>query len=284
MSELKNFKQVLIGCFGDPIWENPTETMMEAAFQHHQMKFRYISSLVKKQDLKAAFEGVKAMGYKGFNCTLPHKVAIIPLLDGLGESARLMQAVNCVVERDGLYIGENTDGKGFLESLKEVMDPLGKRVVIFGAGGAARAVSIELALAGVLHITIVNRSQERGNELLKLIHQHTQIEAELLKLEEGFSIPAYTDILINCTNVGLFPDTEEKLPLNYQSLESSTVVCDLIPNPPMTAFLQEAANKGCTTLDGLGMLVNQGAIGIKYWSGIEVDREVMRKSLIDLFH
>ncbi|MDH3650749.1 MAG: hypothetical protein OEQ53_13780, partial [Saprospiraceae bacterium] len=138
MSNEVNFKKELVGNFGYPVWDNPTEAMVEAAFAHHKMKFRYVTTEVKAENLRAAFEGLKAMGYKGFNCTIPHKVAIIQHLDGLGESASIMEAVNCVVERDGRYIGENTDGKGFMESIRTVTDPSGKKVLIFGAEGAAR--------------------------------------------------------------------------------------------------------------------------------------------------
>lgn len=283
MAKELNFKKELIGNFGYPVWENPTEAMVEAAFTHHNMPYRYVTTEVKPENLKAAFEGVKAMGYKGFNCTLPHKVAIIEHLDGLGQSAQLMQAVNCVVEREGKYIGENTDGKGFLESLAQTTDPSGKRVTIFGAGGAARAVSVELALAGVSSITIVNRKVERGQKLLHLLQSQTQVDTQFIPLKGDYSVSADTDILINCTSIGLYPQVDQRVPVKVESLLSTMTVCDLIPNPPQTTFLREAHTQGCTTIDGLGMLVNQGKIGIAYWSGVEVDTAVMRRKLEELF-
>ena len=283
MSKELNFKKELIGNFGYPVWENPTEAMVEAAFAHHGMKFRYITTEVPAENLKAAFEGVKAMGYKGFNCTLPHKVAIIQHLDGLGESAKLMQAVNCVVERDGKYIGENTDGKGFLESLLEVTNPIGKKVVIIGAGGAARAVSVELALSGASTMIVVNRSVERGQGLVDLLQEKTKVNVSFEQLVDDYMIPEDVDIVINCTSIGLYPNVNQRVPVVKESLKKHMVVCDLIPNPPLTVFLKEAKSQGCTTLDGLGMLVNQGKIGIKYWAGVDVNPEVMRKCLEELF-
>ena len=277
-----SFKKELIGNFGYPVWDNPTEAMVEAAFAHHNMKFRYVTTEVRAENLKAAFEGVKAMGYKGFNCTIPHKVAIIQYLDGLGESASVMEAVNCVVERDGKYIGENTDGKGFLESLLSVTDPMAKKVVIFGAGGAARAVSVELALAGAKSITIVNRSRERGDGLIQLLRNKTPVATELVIWQGDHEIPNDANIVINCTSIGLSPNVV-RVPVAAETLKKGMVVCDLIVNPPYTPFLKEADAQGCTTLDGLGMLVNQGKIGIKYWSGVEVDTAVMRKKIEDIY-
>lgn len=282
MSERVNCKSILIGNFGDPVWENPTEFMMTAVFEHHDMKYRYISTEVSADKLKAAFEGVKAMNYKGFNCTLPHKQAIIPLLDGLGESAEVMGAVNCVVERDGKYIGENTDGKGYIESIKAITDLKDKTIVILGAGGAARAIAVELSLAGVSELIIVNRTEKSGQELVDLLNDQTPSHATFHPLEGEYTIPGGTDIVINATNIGLYPDTT-KVPIKMNSLRENMIVSDVIPNPPRTQFLKDAETEGCKTIDGLGMLVNQGRIAIKLWSGKDVDASVMRKALEDIF-
>ena len=282
MSDQVNCKSVLIGNFGDPVWENPTEFMMEAVFKHHGMKYRYISTEVSSENLAAAFEGVKAMGYKGFNCTLPHKQAIIPLLDGLGESAELMGAVNCVVEKDGQYIGENTDGKGYLESIKKFTDLKDQTVVILGAGGAARAIAVELALTDVSEIIIVNRTAESGGQLVDLINEKTQTPATFHPLEGDYRVPGGVDIVINATSIGLYPD-KTKVPIDIHSLSHDMIISDVIPNPPRTQFIKDAEARGCTTIDGLGMLVNQGRIAIKYWSGKEADAAVMRKALEDIF-
>ena len=274
-----NFKQELTGAFGKPISDNPTQPMVEAAYQHHKLKWRYLTIEVDPVNLGDAVRGARAMGFAGFNCTMPHKVAVIPYLDKLGQSASLMGAVNCVVRRGRHLIGENTDGKGFLKSLNELIDPRGKRVVIFGAGGAARAIAVELGLAAATHITIVNRSENRGQELLNLLKTKRLAEADLVLWKGSYSLPKNIDVVVNATSVGLFPDVKAKLDLEIQSLRPGLVVADVIPNPPRTNLIQDAQSRGCTTIDGLGMLVNQGIISIQHWTGIDPDPTVMRAAL-----
>lgn len=282
MNEL-NFKQELTAAFGQPISENPTQVMVEAAYQHHNLDWRYLTIEVGPNDLEAAVRGAKVMGFQGFNCTIPHKVNVIQYLDGLGESASLMGAVNCVVRKEGQWIGENTDGKGFVLSLQELTDPKGKKIVIFGAGGAARAISVEVALAGATHITIVNRSNERGEELTNLLNEKLPVSADFTPWSSTYSIPSDTNVVINATSIGLFPDIEARLDFEPDSLLSNMVVADVIPNPPTTNLVRDARSKGCKVIDGLGMLVNQGVIGIKHWTGIDPDPMVMRNALEEVF-
>ena len=135
MSTAPNFKQELTAVFGHPVAENPTQAMIEAAYRDLGLAWRYLTIEVKPEGLADAVKGARAMGFAGFNCTIPHKVAVVPLLDALGESAKLIGAVNCVVRRGERLIGENTDGQGFLTSLREILDPSGRRFVLFGAGG-----------------------------------------------------------------------------------------------------------------------------------------------------
>ena len=279
-----NFLPQIVGSFAHPAAENPTVEMVEAAFRHHGLHWRYLNCEVPADRLAAAVAGARAMGWAGFNCSLPHKVAVIEHLDGLGESARLIGAVNCVV-RDGAgrFIGENTDGKGFLRSLEEVTPAAGKRVAIFGAGGAARAISVELALAGAAEIAIVNRTRERGEQLAQHIASHTATSARFEHWQGAYRLPDSVDVVINATSIGLFPDVDAKLPLDLDSLRSTMVVADVIPNPPTTRLLRAAAARGCTVLDGLGMLVNQGVAGIRYWTGVDVDARVMRARLEAIF-
>src|ERR1700730_406387 len=175
-----NFVSQLTGSFAMAAAGNATVAMIEAAYRHHGLDWRYINCEVTPERLGDAVRGARAMGWAGFNCSLPHKVAVIEYLDGLGESAAVMRAVNCAVRRGNNYIGENTDGKGFLMSLEGIVDPRGKRIVLFGDGGAARAIGVELALAGALSISIVNRSLERGGELVTVMNDKTPSKAELI--------------------------------------------------------------------------------------------------------
>ena len=273
-----SFLHDLVGSMSQGADGNPTVAMIEAAFAHHGLPWRYINMEVAPEDLGAAVQGARAMGFKGFNCSLPHKVAVIQHLDGLGESAALMGAVNCVVRREDRLIGENTDGKGFLTSLRSVADPAGQSVVMFGAGGAARAVAVELGLAGARRITVVNRSPGRGGELVDLLRSQLHIEAEFVPWTGDFAIPSSTGLVINATSIGLY-DAEARLALDVSSLLPGMVVADVIGNPPRTRLIRDAEARGCRVLDGLGMLVNQGVVGIRYWTGIEPDAGVMRRAL-----
>ena len=277
MSEGK-FLHELVGSMSQGAAGNPTVAMIEAAFAHHGLHWRYVNMEVTPEDLGTAVRGAKAMGFRGFNCSLPHKVTVIPHLDGLGESAAVMGAVNCVVRRGDKFIGENTDGKGFLKSLETEIDPKGKSVVLFGAGGAARAIAVELGLAGTRQITIVNRSETRGAELVGLLRDKLKLDATLAVGNGDYAIPAGTDIVINGTSIGLYAP-EARLALDVNSLQPGMVVADVVFNPVRTRFLDAAAARGCRALDGLGMLVNQGIVGVQYWTGLTPDAEVMRKAL-----
>ncbi|WP_246564827.1 shikimate dehydrogenase [Ancylobacter sonchi] len=265
-----------------PAAENPTVAMVEAAYRHHGLDWRYINCEVAPEALGDAVRGARAMGWRGFNCSIPHKVAVIEHLDGLGESAQIIGAVNTIVRRGDELIGENTDGKGFVKALSDVVDPTGKTVVLFGAGGAARAVGVELALAGAARISVVNRGRARGEEVAGLLNARTRAEADYIAWEGTFKVPVGTDIVINATSIGLFPKVEETLDLDTDTLMPTMVVADGIHNPPLTRLLKAAQARGCRTVDGLGMLVGQGVIGIKYWTGIDADPAVMRQALLDL--
>jgi shikimate dehydrogenase len=278
-----NFLSELTGSFAIPAAENPTVAMVEAAYRHHGLDWRYINCEVTPQNLGAAVAGARAMNWAGFNCSIPHKVAVIEHLDGLGTSAEIMGAVNCVVRRGTSYIGENTDGKGFLSSLREIVDPSGRSVVMFGAGGAARAIGVELALAGAASIIVVNRDVKRGTGLVDLLDTRTKTRSSLVEWAGPYKIPGDVDIAINATSIGLYPDIDAELDIDPTSLRPGLIVADVIPNPPRTRLMVEAEKRGCRTLDGLGMLVNQGVIGIQYWTGLDVDPSVMRRTLQTLF-
>ena len=278
-----SFLSVLTGSFSTPAAENPTVAMVEAAYRHHSIDARYLNCEVEPGALGDAVRGARAMGWAGFNCSLPHKVAVIQHLDGLGESAAVIGAVNCVVRRDGRYIGENTDGQGFLAALRTVVDPAGKSLIVLGAGGAARAIAVEAALAGAAAITVVNRDPTRGSEVVALLNERTPARASLVVWDRTHRVVDGTDIVVNATSVGLAPDIDAKLDLDPDSLQPGMVVADVIPNPPRTRLIGDAEKRGCIVLDGLGMLVNQGTIGIRHWTGIDPDPGVMRRKLEELF-
>lgn len=283
MAEPRSFKQELVGVFGSPVAENPTQAMIEPAFLALGLDWRYLTVEVASEDLGHAVRGALAMGWKGFNCTIPHKIHVIEFLDKLSPAAETIGAVNCVVIRDGLLIGDNTDGKGFLQSVEAVRPAQGLRAVILGAGGAARAIAVELAMAGADHLTIVNRSAHRGEALAKHVQKASGVPTEFNLLVGDYEAPEGTKLLVNATSIGLFPDIDARVPVNLDRLHSEVVVCDVIPNPPRTRLIREAEQRGHFVLDGLGMLVNQGVIGLKLWTGLDPDPHVMRQALEDVF-
>ncbi len=280
------YLSLLTGSFSQPAGDNPTVAMVEAAYRAMGLDARYVNCDVSPDRLAAAVGGAVAMGWRGFNCSLPHKVSVIELLDELTEAATIIGAVNCVSVHDSggtsRLVGENTDGKGFVASLRSVVDPSGQHVVIFGAGGAARAIAVETALAGAAHLTIVNRTAERGRQLAGLVAAKTRASAEYASWTTDFAIPASAGVVVNATSIGL-SDTEARLDLDPTTLHSGQVVADVIPNPPRTALLRDAEAAGATTLTGLGMLVNQGVAAIRLWTGQEPDPAVMHAELTRIF-
>ena len=276
-----SFRHELTGSFSQGSDSNPTVAMVESSYKANKLYYRYVNCEVNPDQLQAAVAGARAMNWKGFNCSIPHKVAVIKYLDGLGESASLIGAVNCVVNRDGKLIGENTDGKGFLKSFLELTSAKGKTIVLLGAGGAARAIAVELALAGASKFYVVNRSRKRGEELVNLLNEKTESDAEFVEWNKTYIIPKDADAVINSTSMGMV-NTEGKQDLDFDSIRANMLAADVIVNPPQTYFLDEAAKRGATTLQGLGMVVNQAVIGIKYWTGADVDAKDLNDELLQV--
>lgn len=280
----KCYRAELVGAFGCPIDENPTGVMEEAAFAAKGLNYRYLTIKVNKGDLEPAVQAVRAFNMRGVNCTIPHKVEVLKYLDELSEAAEIIGAVNTIINNDGKLFGENTDGKGFITSLKDAgVSVEGKNITVLGAGGASRAISVECALAGAKKLTIANIDKETGEELVKLINERTQADAEFILWDHPVEVPADTDIFVNATSVGLFPNVNEKPDVNYDTVTSNMVVSDVIFNDPHTLFLQEAEKRGAKTVNGLGMLVNQGAVNFTLWTGVEAPIDVMTQTLKDEF-
>jgi shikimate dehydrogenase len=270
--------QEIVAVFGQPVAGNPTQYMMEKAFAQLGLDWRYLTLEVAPEVLGDAVRGMRAMGFRGCNLTIPHKVAVIQHLDRTSEAATLMGAVNCVNRVGTELVGDNTDGKGFVQSLKELTDPAGKNVVILGAGGAARAIAVEMALAGAAAMTVVNRGETRGQELVSLLNDKVKVPTQFVLWEGDYKVPPDAEVVINATSIGL-GDAEARVPLAIDSLESDMVVADVVFNPPETRLLRAAKARGCQTLDGLGMLVNQAVIGFHIWTGRNADPLVMREAL-----
>jgi len=208
MSTSRIYQEQLVGVFGQPVAENPTVVMHQAAFAVLGLPWRYLTIEVAPEDLEAAMRGLRAFRMRGINLTIPHKVAVLRQLDEVRPAAALMGAVNTVVRDGDRLIGENTDGKGFMRALSQDagVNARGKRAVVLGAGGAARAITVELALAGAAQVTVVNRSAARGQALVELLAARTPARAELVVWSDTYAVPGATDLLVNATSIGLPPD------------------------------------------------------------------------------
>ncbi|MGX9707356.1 shikimate dehydrogenase [Laceyella tengchongensis] len=268
----------LLGLLGDPVSHSKSPVMMNAALAELKAPYAYLAFRVSPSALEEAVRGLRALDVKGWNVTIPHKVAIMEHLDGLDETAREIGAVNTVVKREGKWIGYNTDGAGYLRSLQEQVsfEPAEQRVVLLGAGGAARAVGYALAAAGVSSITVANRTVAKAEELAQHLSRYTQTKA--VAVNDCRQEIEATTLIVNTTSVGMVPRTEE-MPIPGEWLNAHHLVSDLVYHPRMTALLRAAKAKGATIHTGEGMLLHQAALALELWLGKKAPVEVMRKVL-----
>lgn len=279
----QNYLDHLVGVFGQPVAENPGVVIQDAAFQALGLeRWHFLTLDVDKDQLENAINGLKAFKMRGINCTIPHKIEVMKYLDEISESAKLIGAVNMIVNDNGRLFGENTDGKGFMMSLaSNGVDVKGKKAVVFGAGGAARAICVEMGLAGVADITIVNRAQDRhlGDALMEILRANTKTEVRYIDWDGPFTIPEDTDIVVNATSIGLYPNVDAMPNIDFDSIKPTMFVQDVIPNPTETAFIKEMRRRGIPCATGAGMLINQAALNIEMWTGLKPDKEIMYKAL-----
>lgn len=276
-----NYQAELVGVFGQPVAENPTGVMQEAGFASAGLNWRYLNFEVPPDKLGAALQALDTLGMRGINLTIPHKVAVIEHLDELSPEARAIGAVNTVRIEGGKKIGENTDGKGFLRGVRTDagMDPKGKRVVMLGAGGAARAIGTELVLAGAAELHVVNRSAERGSTMVADLRSATGGSVEFEQWRGTFAVPGDCDLFVNATSIGLYPDVDAMPPVDLSGAREDMLVADAVFNPPETRLLASAKAHGLPTLDGLSMLVYQGVIAFEMWTGKSPDEAAMKTAL-----
>jgi len=276
-----NFRAELLACFGQPVDENPTGVMQEAGFRELGLNWRYLTIEVPPAKLREAMAGVRAFGMRGLNLTIPHKVAVMQYLDEIAPDAAVIGAVNTVRREGDRLIGENTDGKGFLHGVRTDagVDPRGKRTVVLGAGGAARAIVTELALAGAAEVLVVNRSVERGEPMVAYLAAKTGCAIRFEPWRGIYAVRGDVDLLVNATSIGLYPDVDAMPPVDLAGARGGMLVCDAVFNPPETKLLAAARQLGLPTLDGLSMLVYQGTIGFQLWTGREAPVGVMKEAL-----
>ena len=271
------------GVIGNPISHSLSPLIHNHCFANENIVAAYHAFLVKKENLSLAVRGMKAIGIHGFNVTIPHKEAIIPYLDKVDPLAKEIGAVNTVVLRNDSYIGYNTDGIGFVRGLKEAIQKEKveqKKVLIIGAGGAARAIYYSLLAEGFTNVDLANRSVERARQLISGSTYASRNFSNTYSLAEAEENLEQYDILIQTTSVGMSPRTEES-PLTLEKVKKYTYVFDIIYNPFETKFLTLAKEKGCHIYNGIDMFVYQGAYAFQLWTGIWPDTEVMKKLVIN---
>ncbi len=271
--------QEIVCCMGQPVAGNPTQFMLQRALAELQLDWCCLTLEVAPDDLEDALRGVRTFGFRGVNLNYPHTMAAVTLLDQLSEAAELIGAVNCIVRTDNRLVGENTDGQAFVDSLAGVCDLQGKRVLILGAGGAARSVAVRLSQAGAVEVRVANRTSQRAQQLVDILQQRLSSQARVEPWETPLAVPDDVDILINATSIGHL-DADDEFPLDPATLRAETLVADVVMNPPPFSWLIRAAQeRGCQVLTGLDMLVNQGAMDIQIWTGCQPDRAAMREAV-----
>ncbi|MFN3689438.1 MAG: shikimate dehydrogenase [Fimbriimonadales bacterium] len=264
----------LTGVLGCPVRHSLSPAMHNAAFRALGLNWVYLAFETPPESLPMAVAGMRGLGIRGLNLTVPHKEAVIPLLDTLTDTARRIGAVNTLFWDKGQLVGDNTDAEGFLRALRESgVEPAGQTVLILGAGGAARAVAYALASLGC-RLILANRTLERARALAEAFHaQATPMHQESLRK----IVPAVNGI-VNCTALGMTPNTETTPPVDWELVPETAWICDLVYRPLRTRLLREAESRGLKTIDGLGMLIHQGALAFERWTGQPAPLEAMRQS------
>lgn len=277
-------KTSLVGLIGWPVAHSLSPSMHNAAFAELGLDWAYVPLPVRPDDVEQALKGLAALSFVGVNVTVPHKQAVMRYMDELSDSARITGAVNTIHFQNGKFSGYNTDAIGFLNSLKEAnCDPQGMRIAVLGAGGAARAVVFALARAGADSIIVLNRTAERGAFLvgdLAAAFPNSSLTFEALTPESLAVLDSTVDLVINSTSVGMYPHVEASPWPADVPMPANVIFCDLVYNPLETVFLARARAAGATTIDGLGMLVHQGAYAFEKWTGQSAPVDVMRQACL----
>lgn len=267
-----------MGVIGYPVKHSLSPDMHEAAYKALNLNMSYHAFEVHPDQLDAAIQGVRGLGLLGLNVTIPHKIKVMPLLDEIDDLAKEIGAVNTIVHTNGRLKGYNTDGEGYLKSLRPLIGNDDKmRALIIGAGGAARAVAITIAKYGVEEMVIANRTKEKGLDLVESCHKFSP--ASFMTLNEAESQLSSFQLVINTTSIGMSPNINE-MPISLEKLEEDTIVSDLIYTPLKTKFLERAEEKGARILGGLDMFVYQGALAFEHWTGQEAPITEMREAVL----
>jgi shikimate dehydrogenase len=276
-------KTRLLGLIGDPVEHTISPYMHNAGFNYYNLDYLYVPFQVKRLNLKTAIKGAESLGFKGLNVTIPHKIDVIQYLDRIDETAELIGAVNTIHFDDEIK-GYNTDGLGAVRSIEELETIENKKIVILGAGGASRAISFQTIINGAGKVLIANRTREKALELVKNLKDNLEADVKVIDLKEQLIKELNdTDILINTTPIGMYPNINQKPLVTSQMMHDDLIVYDIIYNPLNTVLLNEAIKAGAKTISGINMLIYQGIESFKIWTGMEPPVEVFRDALREFF-
>ena len=280
MNDISLPSQKKLTCMiGHPVAENPIDQMFDSVFAHYGLNWQFWKSdIASEAEVGPAIGGIRAMGFAGFCITVPYKVASMPYLDELDRDVEAIGAANYVTVLDGRLIGHNNDGKGVVKAIEKITPVQGKKVVMLGAGGAGRAMAVELAWAGAERITLVTRRALQGQEVSRRVTEVSGVPCDFMAWENPVSIPPETDILMNATHLGCAPDLE-MVPVDWNSITQKTTVVDVITNPRMTPFLENARERGCPVVDGVEMLVQLAMQIFEEWTGIRPEEAVFQRAV-----
>lgn len=277
-----NGKTEIYGLIGYPVRHTFSPLMHNEAFQTLGINAVYLPFEVRPEALGPVMNCVNALGVRGLNVTVPHKEKVIKYLDEIDKEAALIGAVNTIIIKEGRLKGYNTDGKGFVRSLQEEsgMPPKGKRFFIMGAGGASRAISFSLALEGAGRIVLADEAADKALDLAKALSKNTSCDVIALKKDDKAirEILLNSDVFINATPCGMKPHDPKVVDPDF--LHKNLLVYDIVYNPRTTTLLRDARNKGAKTANGIGMLLNQGALSFSLWTGRKAPVHVMKKALV----
>lgn len=269
----------LLGLIGDPVLQSPSPEMHNSAIRALNLDYIYLTFHVKTVDLRKAVEGLRAIGARGFNVTIPHKVRITSLVDSLDSLSRRVGAVNTVVNENGKLKGHNTDISGFIMPLREKLQDMDKKnVTVIGAGGAARACVVALEMEKCENIIVAARDPSKAKRMLASLGN---MKTEVLDLREAGvkKVCLESDVIVNATPVGMYPNVSDSpIPADY--IRKGVIAYDLIYKPLKTRFLSYAESAGATPVPGHKMLVEQAIASFRIWTGVNPPREVMASTVI----
>jgi len=269
----------MTGMLGHPVAENPIDRMFDAVYAHYGLPWQFWKNdIATEADLALAVRALAPLGYRGVGITVPYKVAVIPLLDAVDDDVTAIGAANYLTIEQGRLIGHNNDGKGVVKAIAKVAPLAGQRVVMLGAGGAGRAMAVEIAWAGAAHLTLVTRRQEQGEEVAAAVTRASGVPAVWQPWQGEVALPAGTTLLMNATHLGCAPALEP-VPVAWSTVNPACVVVDVITNPRITPFLATARQHGCPVVDGVEMLVQLAMQIFERWTGVSPDEAVFQRAV-----